>query len=92
MSDNDFDLLIMLDSPLLDGMAPELTPYRKRVIEAGTVKEGCSACEERKRIERLTHLQIEIANFVEANPALKSLVPQLIASAKQVFHDRSSSI
>lgn len=92
MNDNDFDLLAMLDSPLLDAMAPELTPYRARVLAAGAKTSNCSACEERKRLERLVELQIEIADMLEANPILKSLVPQLITSAKQVFHDNRPSI
>lgn len=86
---NDFELLTILDSPLIDVMAPELIDLRTRVRTAmKPVPGGCTPCQERERFSTLLRLQIELADLLQSNPTLESLTAQLLASAKQVYNGR----
>ncbi len=85
----ELELLRVLDSPLIDLMAPELIDLRVRTTAAARIDpEGCTPCQERERLTALIILQIELTNLIKSNPALEALVPQLMSSAKQVYDAR----
>ncbi len=81
-----FELLTILDSPLLVTQAPELIPYRAEVEEA--VKplsgDGCTACQKRAMFAKLATIQTTMQDRINQSPELLTLVPTLLASAKLV--------
>jgi hypothetical protein len=79
-----FKLLSIVDSKLIDQFAPELAKYRTQIKELlGKVeKASCTACEARKVLGKLGEIQTEMSNVIESNPAIKAMVPQFFATLK----------
>lgn len=80
------DPLIALDSPLLDGLAPELADLRARATAAAALinnPQGCSSCARGRANRELTAVAIDLAARLAANPALVAVFPALLTSAKQ---------
>lgn len=89
MDTSDFELLIILDSPLIDMMAPELLPLREEArAMVRETKQDCTPCQQRALYARQLKLQIQLVELLQTNPSLAELVPQLRASAKQVYDAR----
>ncbi len=79
-----FELLTILDSQLLQTLAPELARYRPVVAEitAPISEEGCGACQKRAMFAKLAVIQTQLQDEINANPALLAQVPALLASVK----------
>jgi hypothetical protein len=80
-----FELLPILDSPLLQSLAPELIPFRDRVLTAHeTLKTAsCTACQRRHVLLELTIIELELKALLETNQALNDTIPTLKASLGQ---------
>ncbi len=79
-----FELLTILDSPLLDSQAPELIRYRAIVEEIVKPSHDtdCTSCQKRTIFGKLAAVQTKLQDEINQNPALVAQVPTLLASAK----------
>jgi hypothetical protein len=77
-----FEGLKVLDSPLLDSLAPELVPFRLMVTELQkkVVATGCSACDKRQAVAGLAEIEIKLQDKLRTVPALAAVIPLLKAS------------
>ena len=83
---NPLEVLVALESPLLDGLAPELVDIRARASQAAAKLEGpseCSSCERGRVLRTLAVLAEELQGKLDADPALRSVFPSLMITAKQ---------
>lgn len=83
--DPNLAILIVLDSPQLDGLAPELTPLR---VKATKVAEGinaarCSSCAKRSAHRALLAIAVELRTLVASNPSLQRVIGVLQTAAAQ---------
>jgi hypothetical protein len=84
---NPLDPLIALESPLLDGLAPELKDLRDRAHAAAVRLDnpkGCSSCVKKQVTRALADVAKDLELRMVANPALAQVFPTLLTSAKQV--------
>ncbi len=79
-----FKILSIVDSRLIDQFAPELAKYRTQIkgLLDKVAKASCTACESRKVLGQLAEIQVEMTNVIESNPAIKAMVPQFFATLK----------
>jgi len=83
---NPLEVLIALESPLLDGLAPELGGLRTRAAEAAAKLDGpteCTGCERGRVLRTLAVLAEELQAKLDAEPALRAVFPSLMITAKQ---------
>lgn len=87
--DPDLEILVILDSPQLDGLAPELAPYRDRVQEAAAkiASASCSSCARRKTHRILQRIAAEMTKKIYASPALHRVLDALFTTAAQVTQE-----
>jgi hypothetical protein len=88
--DPDLEILLILDSPQLNGLAPELVIYRDRVqVEAARIeKASCSSCTQRKVYRALKKIAMELAKTVFKSPELQKVMDALQASAAQALSQK----
>lgn len=83
---NPLEVLIALESPLLDGLAPELVLLRTRVAEVAAALDKpaeCTGCERGRVLRTLAVFAEELQARLDADPALRSVFPSLMITAKQ---------
>jgi len=83
------DVLVALESPLLDGLAPELVGLRARAAEAAAHLEdpaGCQGCARAAVIRTMTVLATELQATLDSSPELRGLFPALMTTAQQSMH------
>ena len=83
--DPDLEILMILDAPQLQGLAPELVPYRDKVEQLGKKVEtaSCSSCTRRKVQRALVGVAREVAEKIYSTPELQGVVDALMTSALQ---------
>lgn len=84
--DTNLDILRILDSPQLPGLAPELIPFRDRALaiakSLGT-PQGCQSCAKAAAHRGLLAIAIELRTVLAGNPTLLGIVEILGTPAAQ---------
>lgn len=77
--------LLMLESPHLDGLAPELVQFREKVLEEvdKSQKAGCSGCAKKVLNRNLRRIVADMAAAIDASPELQRVVGVLKITAEQ---------
>lgn len=83
--DPNLAILIVLDSPQLDGLAPELTPLRAKAtkVAEGINTARCSSCAKRSAHRALLAIAVELRTLVASNPSLQRVIGVLQTAAAQ---------
>jgi hypothetical protein len=82
MTDTAFELLKLLDSPLLDQMAPELVPFRHAIkrLQDQVSLSGCVGCQKRKIAAGLAQIQLQMQDKILKTEGLAGVLPVLKSS------------
>jgi hypothetical protein len=83
--DPNLAILVVLDSPQLDGLAPELTPLRAKAtkVAEGINTARCSSCAKRSAHRALLAIAVELRTLVASNPSLQRVIGVLQTAAAQ---------
>ena len=84
---NPLGALVALESPLLDGLAPELRDLRDQAAAAAAVilaadQQGCASCAKKKGQHLLVAVAKELRNRLILNAELAAVFPSLLTTAK----------
>ena len=82
------DVLKALESPLLDGLAPELVELRAEAVGVAERLEGpqkCEGCARNAAMRALADIAMRINNKLQEDPHLAEVFPALMTSAEQVL-------
>jgi hypothetical protein len=85
----EINALVALESPLLQGLAPELIDLRDRAVEVANRMEapgGCSSCAKQRGALDLRIIASELMARVNNSPQLSGIFPSLMITAKQNNH------
>lgn len=83
--DPDLEILLILDAPQLEGLAPELAIFRDRVaVEAAKIAgASCSGCAKRKVQRQLRRIARDMTKLIFSSSDLQGVMDALYTSARQ---------
>jgi hypothetical protein len=83
--DTHLEILVLLDSPLLPGLAPELVPLRDRVAAEIAKLEAarCTNCAKKSIHRNLRRIAEEMGAMIRKSPDLQRVVDALQISSAQ---------
>lgn len=90
--DSDLEVLLILGSPQLDGLAPELTGFRDELekISLPLDTASCTGCAKRGIRRRLGALAARVSDTIKASPQLQGVVDALMTTAIQAEEARDA--